>query len=204
MSSRLIYFGSISAALVIGTFSAVAAEIDNAELARASQLSQATLVAQATPPAATPPAGQTAQTPQAPKAAPGWAVNCKSGSKDKALDCRLSQTVVTRNRQTLANVTFHFPPSPQKPEIIVQLPLGVLLPAGATVQVDENSAQQLTFRACNRNGCYAQAPLSPEVLAQLRKGKQVNVAFKSLAEKEVKVPLQLDGFGDAYAKVPSS
>jgi invasion protein IalB len=72
------------------------------------------------------------------------------------------------------------------------------------VQVDENSAQQLTFRACNRNGCYAQAPLSPEVLAQLRKGKQVNVAFKSLAEKEVKVPLQLDGFGDAYAKVPSS
>jgi len=166
--------------------------------------SGAMLVAQATPPAATPPAAPTTQTPQAPKTAPGWAVNCKSGAKDKSLDCRLSQTVVTQNRQTLANVTFHFPPNPQKPEIIVQLPLGVLLPAGATVQVDENPAQQLTFRACNRNGCYGQAPLSPDVLAQLRKGKQVNVAFKNLAEKEVKVPLMLDGFGDAYAKVPSS
>jgi invasion protein IalB len=189
--------------VVIGTVGATAAEIDETALARASQLSQSTLVAQATPPAGAPPAGQTAQTPQAPKA-PGWAVNCKSGSKEKALDCRLSQTVVTRNRQTLANVTFHFPPNPEKPEIIIQLPLGVLLPAGATVQVDENPAQQLTFRACNRNGCYAQAPLPPDVLAQLRKGKQVNVAFKNLAENEVKVPLQLDGFGDAYAKVPSS
>jgi invasion protein IalB len=116
----------------------------------------------------------------------------------------LSQTVVTENRQLLTNVTFHFPPTPGKPETIVQMPLGVLLPGGATIQVDENPAHQLTFRACDRNGCYAQTPTSADFLAQLRKGKQVSVAFKNLAEKEIKVPLSLDGFGDAYAKVPSS
>jgi invasion protein IalB len=132
------------------------------------------------------------------------AVNCKSEAQDKALDCRLSQTVVTENRQLLSNVTFHFPPAPQKPDIIVHMPLGVLLPAGATLQVDDNTAQQLTFKACDRNGCYAQGPLAPDVLSQLRKGKQVNVAFKNLAEREIKVPLSLDGFGDAYGKVPSS
>jgi invasion protein IalB len=104
----------------------------------------------------------------------------------------------------LSNVTFHFPPTSQKPEIIVQMPLGVLLPAGATIQVDESPAQRLNFRACDRNGCYAQAALSPDVLASLRKGKQVSVAFKNLVEREIKVPLSLEGFGDAYGKVPSS
>jgi invasion protein IalB len=162
------------------------------------------LVVAAQAPQATPPAAAPGAAPQAPSRGPGWAVNCKSEATDKALDCRLSQTVVTENRQLLANVTFHFPPAPQKPETIVQVPLGVLLPAGATVQVDENTAQQLSFRACDRNGCYAQGPLSPDVLAQLRKGKQVSVAFKNLAEKEIKVPLSLDGFGPAYGKVPSS
>ena len=159
---------------------------------------------QATPPAATPPTAAPGAAPQAPSKGPGWAVNCKSEANDKALDCRLSQTVVTENRQLLSNVTFHFPPAPQKPETIVQIPLGVLLPAGATIQVDENPAQQLNFRACDRNGCYAQAALSPDFLALLRKGKQVSVAFKNLAEKEIKVPHSLEGFADAYGKVPGS
>src|SRR6266545_6881559 len=95
----------------------------------------------------TPPSGTPAQPTQK---GPGWAVNCKSGAKDKALDCRLSQMVVTEQRQLLANVTFRFPTAPDKPEMIVQMPLGVLLPGGATIQVDENPAQQLNFRACDR------------------------------------------------------
>jgi hypothetical protein len=30
------------------------------------------------------------------------------------------------------------------------------------------------------------------------------VTFKNLAEKEIKVPLSLDGFAEAYGKVPGS
>jgi invasion protein IalB len=73
----------------------------------------------------------------------------------------------------------------------VQLPLGVLLTAGATFQVDDNTAQRLNFRACDRNGCYANAPVTPEMLATLKSGKQLKIT----------VPLSLNGFDDAYAKM---
>jgi invasion protein IalB len=83
----------------------------------------------------------------------------------------------------------------------VQLPLGVLLTAGATFQVDDNTAQRLNFRACDRNGCYANAPVTPEMLATLKSGKQLKISFQNLAEKPITVPLSLNGFDDAYAKM---
>ena len=161
-------------------------------------------------PTATPTSPSTQAAPSAgaakPQAAgPGWAVNCKSGAKEKELECRMSQTVVLKQSgQVLTNVAFRIPTDTKKLEIIVQLPLGMLLPAGATVQVDENPPQRLNIRACDRSGCFAQAPIAPETLALLRKGKQLKVGFQNLAEKQITIPLSLDGFGDAYEKMQRS
>jgi invasion protein IalB len=161
--------------------------------------------AQAAPtPQPTAPASPQSKT-QPPKAGPGWAVNCKSGAKEKELECRMSQTVVVKQTgKVLTNVAFRIPVDTKKPEIIVQLPLGVNLPAGATFQADENVPQQMAFKACDRNGCYASTPVSPEVLAVLRKAKQLKIGFQNLAQKPITVPLSLDGFGDAFDKMQKS
>ena len=157
-------------------------------------------------PAAAPATSPTQSTP-APAAAgepkgPGWAVNCKSEATEKGLECRMSQTVVLKQSgQVLTNVTFRIPSDTKKPEVIVQLPLGVSLAPGATFQVDDNPAQRLNFRACDRNGCFAITPVTPEMLAVLRRGKQIKIGFQNLAEKPITVPLSLDGFGDAYEKM---
>jgi invasion protein IalB len=162
--------------------------------------------AQAAPaPQPTAPATSPQPKAQAPKAGPGWAVNCKSGAKEKELECRMSQTVVVKQTgKVLTNVAFRIPVDTKKPEIIVQLPLGVNLPAGATFQADENVPQQMAFKACDRNGCYASTPVSPEVLAVLRKAKQLKIGFQNLAQKPITVPLSLDGFGDAFDKMQKS
>jgi invasion protein IalB len=135
-------------------------------------------------------------------AGPGWAVNCSSQAGQKDLTCSLSQTVVTRpSGQTLTNVTFLLAPENKSPEVLFQLPLGLYLPAGATYQVDANAPQRLSIRACDRQGCYARAPISPETMVSLRKGKQLKVDFKNLAEKPISIPLSLDGFASAYEKI---
>lgn len=139
---------------------------------------------------------------EAEKKGPGWAVNCKSGASEQGLECRLSQTVVTQQGgQVLADVTFRVPADKKGPEAIVRLPLGVFLPAGAGLQVDDKTAQKLNFRACDRNGCYAQAPISTQMLKDLQGGQELKVSFKNLAEKDIDVPLSLDGFPEAYRKI---
>jgi invasion protein IalB len=133
---------------------------------------------------------------------PGWAVNCSSQAGQKGLSCRMSQTVIARpSGRTLTNVAFLLDPENKNPEVLLQLPLGLYLPAGATYQVDENAAQRLSIRACDRNGCYARAPVLPETMSSLTKGKQLKIDFKNAAEKPISIPLSLDGFAFAYEKI---
>ena len=133
---------------------------------------------------------------------PGWAVRCRSQAKEEELECGVSQTVVMKKSgKVVTNVTFRVPADTKKPEILIQLPLRLYLPAGATYQVDENTPQTLNFRACNRTGCYAQTPVTPEVLATLKTGKQLTIGFQNLARKPIRVSLSLNGFGDAYDKM---
>jgi invasion protein IalB len=86
-------------------------------------------------------------------------------------------------------------------ELIVQLPLGLYLPSGTTVKVDEGTSQRLNFRACDRNGCYAMAPVSSTLLQTMRNGERLLVSFQNLEQKPIDVPLSLDGFDEAYAKI---
>jgi invasion protein IalB len=150
---------------------------------------------------AQPPASDSAK-PQSASAGPGWAVSCKSQTKDKESVCRISQAVVLKNSgQVLTNVTLRVPGDAKRSVIVIRLPLGLYLPAGATYQIDENVPQAVNIRACVRTGCYAQTPVAPDVLAALKAGKQLTIVFQNLAQKPIKVLLSLDGFGVAYDKI---
>jgi len=141
--------------------------------------------------------------PQSP--GPGWALSCKSGARDAGLSCRLSQAVVMKKSgRLLTRVTFLLPAAGQNPKLNIQVPLGVLISAGATIRVDESPPQGLRFSTCNRNGCYAETTLSPTFLASLRKGRQLVIEFKNLAEKTIKLPLSLGGFDEAYTKAQNA
>jgi invasion protein IalB len=196
----------ISCGVLIGGIGLIAVTLPGVDVLFAAPLSLGEVYAQASPPGSATEkkstAAPTAPTAQPAPAGPGWAVNCKSEANEKGLECRMSQTVVIKQSgQVLTNVTFRIPVDTKTPEIIVQLPLGVLLTAGATFQVDDNAAQRLNFRACDRNGCYANSSVSPDVLATLRKGTQLKIGFQNLAEKPITVPLSLDGFGEGYEKM---
>ena len=188
-----------SAAALVSTTTLIDAR---AETKPATKLSQANPPSSSTEKKPTTPAAAQSQAAPAAGKGPGWAVNCKSEAKDKGLECRMSQTVVLKGSgQVLTNVTFRVPADTKTPEMIVQLPLGVFLSPGASFQIDTNPAQRLNYRACDRNGCFAITPVTPETLAVLKKGKQIKISFQNLAEKPITVPLSLDGFGEAYEKM---
>jgi invasion protein IalB len=206
MRSRPVYVVPLSAFAIISLSLFVAGKADPAWAAPQGQSSTAPSAAppkKTAAPSTTPSAAPSATPSTTPEASegPGWAVNCKSGTKDKGLECRLSQTVVTKGGQVLADVTFRIASDKKATEVITRLPLGLNLPAGVSLQVDNNAPQRLPFKACDRNGCYAQGSISPELWSTLQKGKQLQVSFQNLAEKTINVPLSLDGFPDAYAKI---
>jgi invasion protein IalB len=84
---------------------------------------------------------------------------------------------------------------------VVQLPLGLNLPAGARLQVDEGNAVDLSIQTCENRGCYANLAVTPDLLAALRTGKQLKVSFQNLSKETMTIPMPLTDFASAYDKI---
>jgi invasion protein IalB len=152
------------------------------------------------------PAPAAAEQPAAAAAAaappPGWAVRCASASRDAPLECAMEQTaVLSKTGQTVVSVNIRVPSDTHAPEILVQLPLGFSLPGGARFQVDDGKATEMELRTCENRGCYASAPIAPDVIAALKAGKQMKVSFQTLNKEAINIPLPLTDFASAYDKI---
>ena len=83
----------------------------------------------------------------------------------------------------------------------MQLPLGLNIPVGGKLQVDEGKTYDLLIQTCEQRGCYANLPIAPDLLAALRSGKQLKVSFQNLGKETLTVPMPLADFAAAYDKI---
>jgi len=149
------------------------------------------------PAAAPSPAEQAAQPP-----APGWISRCSSASREAPLECAVEETaVLTKTGQLIVLVNIRVAGDTRQPVALVQLPLGLNLPVGAKLQVDEGKVVDLQIQTCENRGCYANTPVSPELLAAMKSGKQLKVVFQNLNKEVITIPMPLADFAAAYEKI---
>jgi invasion protein IalB len=89
-----------------------------------------------------------------------------------------------------------------KKALMVMVPLGMALPPGIQVKVDEGEAIKLQYTLCHAAGCTAEAEATPAIIDQMKKGKQVVVAAINLAGKAIGFPVPLVGFDKALDGKP--
>jgi len=150
-------------------------------------------------------ASQQAQTPPAavtPPAAPpesNWIPRCASRTRAGALECSIEQSVIkTDTRQVVVLFRIRIPPDTRAPVMMAQLPLGLYLPAGVTLHVDDRKVAELPVQTCDASGCYVSGSLAAELLAQLNSGKTLKFSFQNLARETIDVSMPLAGFATAY------
>jgi invasion protein IalB len=135
-------------------------------------------------------------------AQPGWAARCTSASRNAPLECAMEQTaVLSKTGQLVVLINIRVPTDTHAPVALVQLPLGLNLPDGAKLQVDDGNAINLPIQTCEARGCYASSPIAPEQLAALRTGKQLKVSFQNLGKETITIPMPLADFAAAYDKI---
>jgi invasion protein IalB len=133
---------------------------------------------------------------------PGWAVRCSSASREAPLECAMEQTaVLTKTGQLIVLVNIRVPSDTRVPVAMVQLPLGLNLPGGAKLQVDDGKTADLQIQTCENRGCYAGAAIAPDVLTALKSGKELKLSFQNLAKETITIPMPLTDFAAAYDKI---
>jgi invasion protein IalB len=133
---------------------------------------------------------------------PGWTARCGSASRDAPLECAVEQNaILPRTGQLVIAVNIRVPADTHTPSALIQLPLGLNIPNGAKLQVDDGKAVDLQIQTCEARGCYAGTTIAPELLAAMKSGKQLNISFQNLNKETLTVPLPLADFAAAYEKI---
>ncbi len=133
---------------------------------------------------------------------PGWAARCGSASRDAPLECAIEQSaVLPRTGQLVILVNIRVPADTRTPSALIQLPLGLNLPGGAKLQVDDGTVTDMPIQTCEARGCYAGTAIAPDLLAAMKSGKQLKISFQNLNKETLTVPLPLADFSAAYDKI---
>jgi invasion protein IalB len=160
------------------------------------------LCAAAMSPALAQTAAPAAGTPQI--AITGWRVECDS--QGTALNCRVTDQVTHSGTGGLiGGLNVALAPDTKKPVLTLQLPLGLAVSDPVTLSSD-GASQAYNLITCDRQGCYARAPIDDALLVKMRSDKQqlrinYNIINAALAKQTVTLNIGLDGFDAALTKI---
>ncbi|WP_407146864.1 invasion associated locus B family protein [Bradyrhizobium sp. ORS 86] len=138
----------------------------------------------------------------APSNNPGWVARCTSASRDAPLECAMEQTaVLSKTGQLVVLVNIRVPGDTRTPVALIQLPLGLNLPGGARLQIDDGKSADVAIQTCEARGCYVNTPIAADILNALRSGKQLKISFQNLAKETITIPMPLNDFAAVYDKI---
>ncbi|MBU6157307.1 MAG: invasion associated locus B family protein, partial [Alphaproteobacteria bacterium] len=78
-------------------------------------------------------------------------------------------------------------------------PLGVLLPPGLGLKIDNRDIGNAPFLRCQSFACFAQVVVDDGLVKQLREGKQAVFIIFQTEEAGIGIPISLSGFDKAIA-----
>jgi invasion protein IalB len=145
-------------------------------------------------------AGVSAQESTAPEPA-AWGTSCASAGRAAELQCSIEQRVVLSNNGALLTLINIRPvPGQAEPVMLVQLPVGLYLPAQLKFGVDGKALDTQPFQTCDGQGCYVGAPVKAELLAAMKAGNALELTFQDQSRTDITVPVALNGFSAALAQ----
>ena len=137
------------------------------------------------------------------KAFGDWQMRCETPAGASAEQCALVQNVAAEDRPNITLLVIVLKTADAKSRLLrVVAPLGVLLPAGLGLKVDQTDVGRAGFVRCLTTGCVAEVVMEDNLLNQLKGGKQATFIVFQTPEEGVGIPVSLEGFGPGFDALP--
>jgi invasion protein IalB len=132
-----------------------------------------------------------------------WQIRCDTPPGAKAEQCALIQSVVAEDRSNAGLTVIVLKTADGKSRLMrVVAPLGVLLPSGLGLKLDNVDVGRAGFVRCLPNGCVAEVVLDDKLLGQLRTAKTATFIIFETPEEGIGFPLSLNGLGEGFDQLP--
>src|SRR5271156_1505037 len=132
-----------------------------------------------------------------------WQIRCETPPGAQNEQCALMQSVTAEDRPNLGLVVIVLKTSDQKNRLMrVVAPLGVLIPSGLGLKIDNNDVGRAGFVRCLPNGCVAEVVMDDKLIEQMRTGQTSTFIIFQTPEEGIGFPMSLKGFGEGFDKLP--
>jgi invasion protein IalB len=132
-----------------------------------------------------------------------WQIRCDTPPGAKSEQCALIQSVTAEDRANVGLTVIVLKTADQKSRLMrVVAPLGVLLPSGLGLKIDNADIGRAGFVRCLPNGCIAEVVMDDTLIGKLRNGKSATFIIFQTPEEGIGFPMSLAGFGEGYDQLP--
>jgi invasion protein IalB len=132
-----------------------------------------------------------------------WQIRCDTPPGAQSEQCALVQSVTAEDRPNVGLTVIVLKTADQKSRLLrVLAPLGVLLPSGLGLKIDNADIGRAGFVRCLPNGCVAEVVMDDNLVAKLRTGQTATFIIFQTPEEGIGIPMSLKGFGEGYDKLP--
>ena len=132
-----------------------------------------------------------------------WQIRCDTPPGAQAEQCALIQSVTAEDRANIGLTVIVLKTADNKSRLMrVIAPLGVLLPSGLGLKIDNTDVGRAGFVRCLPNGCVAEVVIDDNLTKQMRTGTTATFIIFQTPEEGIGFPMALKGFGEGFDKLP--
>jgi invasion protein IalB len=132
-----------------------------------------------------------------------WQIRCDTPPGAQGEQCALIQSVTAEDRANVGLTVIVLKTADQKSRLMrVVAPMGVLLPSGLGLKIDQADVGRAGFVRCLPNGCVAEVVMDENLVKQLRTGQTATFIIFQTPEEGIGFPMSLKGFSEGFDKLP--
>ncbi len=132
-----------------------------------------------------------------------WQLRCETPPGALHQQCALLQSVTAEDRPNVSLVVIILKTADGKSRLLrVIAPLGVLLPSGLGLKIDNADVGRAGFVRCLPSGCIAEVVMEPKLIQSLKNGHKATFIIFQTPEEGIGIPLNLTGFAEGYDALP--
>jgi len=132
-----------------------------------------------------------------------WTMRCEKPEESVEERCHIFQNAKDdSNGQDIAHMAVGYMPQIEEPLIIIMLPLGVFLPSGIELRIDQQEPIRLPFEVCFPVGCRAGAPMKEPLMGAFRNGLGLTLKVQDVEGRAAEIPMSLKGFTAGLSALP--
>lgn len=136
-----------------------------------------------------------------------WQKRCEllpnANTQPRIEQCALVQNVAAEDKPAVTLLIIILKTADQKSRLLrVIAPLGVLLPAGLGLKIDQADMGRAGFVRCMKTGCIAEVAMDDKLIEALKRGKTATFIVFQTPEEGVGIPVLLNGFASGFESLP--